>query len=83
MKYVPQPAAVEYLKDLLLSDERLDPFSPTIPGPLAATYAASSLAVLLEGFPVNYRNDYSYTDAEIRKCRRWIRAQTEWTFRQR
>jgi hypothetical protein len=76
-QYVPQPEVVEFLQAHLESDERLEPVKTTVPGLPVANYAASSLARLLVGFPVEYREDYSYTDEEIRACRAWLSAQDQ------
>lgn len=81
LQYVPQPEVVDYLKKYLDSDERLEPVKPTVKGMLAANYAASSLARILEGFPLEYREDYSYSEQEIEACRVWMSKQKEWKTR--
>lgn len=80
-KYVPQLATLDFLKNQLFSDERLEPVKNTVPGSLAAKYAMPSLAVLLENFPLDYREDFSYSDAEVIQAREWMSKQTEWKFR--
>ena len=81
LQYVPQPEIVDFLRSYLDSDERLDSVKSTVKGILAANYAASSLARILLGFPVNYREDYSYSEEEIRACRIWMSKQKEWKYR--
>ena len=61
LQYIPQPEIVEFLKEYLDGDVRLEPLKPHLEGSLAATYAASSLAMILKGFPVNYREDYMFS----------------------
>jgi hypothetical protein len=80
-QYVPQPEVVAFLQAYLGSDERLEPVKSTVQGLPVANYAASSLARMLAGFPVEYREDYSYTDEEIRACRVWMSTQKELRFR--
>lgn len=79
-QYVPQSAIVEFLKQYLDSNERLEPVKSTVEGMPVAYYAASSLARMLKGFPVDYREDYSYSMNDIQKCRAWMSRQKEWKF---
>lgn len=81
MKYAPHPRVVEYLAGMLDSNERLEPVKPTVKGMPVANYAASSLAKMLKNFPVDYREDYSYSPKEIEACRDWMAAQKELNFR--
>jgi len=81
LQYVPQPEIVDFLKGYLDSDERLEPVKSTVEGLPVANYAASSLARILQGFPVSYREDYSYSEREIRACRAWMSEQKEWKYR--
>lgn len=80
LKYAPHPAVVDYLGRILNSNERLEPVKATVKGMPVANYAASSLAKILKGFPVDYREDYSYSPQEIQSCRSWMAAQKEWNF---
>lgn len=81
LKYVPQLTSLDFLKNQLFSDERLEPIKDTVPGSLVATYAASSLAIILQNFPLDYREDFSYSDDEVIQAREWMSQQTEWKFR--
>lgn len=80
-KYVPQLATLDFLKNQLFSDERLERIIETVPGSLVAKYAMASLAVLLKNFPLEYRDHFGYTDDEVILAREWISKQTEWKFR--
>lgn len=81
LQYVPQPEIVDFLKSYLDSDERLEPVKAKDKGMPVANYAASSLARILQGFPVDYREDYSYSEEEIEVCRAWMSKQRGWMFR--
>lgn len=79
--YVPQPEVVEYLKRFVDGEERLEPVKETVKGALAGTYAAASLARILDGFPLPYREDFSYSDEDLQICRDWLARQPAWRFR--
>lgn len=80
-KYVPQINTLDFLKNQLFSDERLEPVKDTVPGSLAAKYAITSLAIILQNFPLDYREDFSYSNNEVIHAREWMDQQTEWKFR--
>jgi hypothetical protein len=79
-QYVPQAGIVAYLKDILDSDDRLEPTKETVKGVPVANYAAFSLARILQGFPVKDKEDFSYSEEEIGACRKWMSQQKEWKF---
>ena len=80
-KYVPKLEIVEFLSEQLFSDERLESTKSSVLGVPAANYAASSLAVILKGFPVDYEEDFGYTEDDIVICRDWMIEQSEWKFK--
>jgi hypothetical protein len=81
LAYVTQPEVVEFIRGFVFSEERLESPKPSAPGLFHAQYAMSALSRMLSGFPVSYREDYSYTDEEIKEARVWLRGQTIWVFR--
>ena len=50
-------------------------------GPLVAEYAIITLAKMLYGFAVDFKETYGYTEEEIQTCREWMSNQKEWQFK--
>lgn len=78
--YVTQPKVVEYIKGYLMSNERLEPLRPGMPGIAHAQHAAEALGRMLEGFPIA-RDFGEYREKDLKACREWCRKQTSWNFR--
>lgn len=82
LAYVPQPEVAAYIAAFVFSEERLEPLKPTVRGLLHAQYAAAALSRMLEGSPVPYREDYSYSPGEILALRGWLETiNGNWQFR--
>ena len=80
LAYVQQDAAIELLKDHLLSDTRLPATVAGVPGKLVSHHAAYHLSKTLAGFPVQKEDPYYYTDAELEQIENWILLQEQWNY---
>jgi hypothetical protein len=78
MGYIRQPAAIDFLKTLVDSNDTMGEITPGIPEEPVASYVIDVLADCLEGFPVQRREGRRYRDHEIELVRKWMAAQTTW-----
>lgn len=77
-----QDAAVKYLTQYLMSEERLP--SPRGGGELgskAAQYALNAFAEGVEGFPVKSERGPSYTEDQLATARKWMKDQKDLKFK--
>ncbi|HEX8411807.1 MAG TPA: hypothetical protein VF883_23365 [Thermoanaerobaculia bacterium] len=83
LAYVPQPEIAEYIAAFVFSEGRVEPVKSTVEGILYAQYAAAALSRMLEGCPVPYKEDYSYSRKEIETLRAWLSRDVngDWRFR--
>ncbi|MFH0910900.1 MAG: hypothetical protein V1918_05290 [Planctomycetota bacterium] len=79
--YIRQPAAIEYLKRYVYSEERLPRVKETAPGSPYAAYAIHVLCDALNNFPIRKDDGIGYTDDELVLCRQWLAEQTQWDIR--
>jgi len=79
---VHQPQCTEFLVQYLNSDERMPELKPTLPGTPVASYAASALYQMLEGFPEPTLFGFQ-ADEDVKRCREWVKQHKQFKFREK
>jgi len=74
---------VEFFVPYLNSDERTPEVIYEMPGTPVASYAASALYQMLEGFPESIVQSGFQADEDIKRCREWVKQQKQFKFREK
>jgi hypothetical protein len=75
LAYVGRPEAVRLLVETVLSNKRLPPLGPWAVGEPFGMRALGPLARVVEGFPLEAKDDYQYSIDDLARARTWLQKQ--------